>query len=251
MPGKKTCLLTVVIALMAGCESANSARAIEPRADQTLRAMCAAVGAAKTMQFRVDAQVDEASASGKMVPVSRQTQVLLRRPDGVVAQMRGGDGRWSLCYKAGAIAILREDRGKYATMQAPPTIDKMLDFLFEEHGLSIPLADLLFSDPYQALTENVQTGVYLGVRSVGGRPCHHLLFTQKAVDWQVWIDTGETPLPRKLVITHKNEPGQPQYSAELSDWNLAPAVTETSFDFKAPAGAKAVKMSDLRDEKGK
>ena len=102
----------------------------------------------------------------------------------------------------------------------------------------------------QALTENVQAGTYLGVRSIGGRPCHHLLFTQEEVDWQVWVDAGESPLPRKLVITRKKEPGQPQFSAELSGWDLAPALTETSFDFKAPAGAKPVKMSDLREGKG-
>lgn len=245
-------MLIVALGATTGCAGSGSPSAsIDPRADRALRAMCATVGGAQAMHFRVDAQVDEASGAGKRIQVSRRTDVLMRRPDSLVVQMQSGEGQWSLHFKAGKLAIWKGAAGQYAALETPPTTEKMLDYLFEEHGLSVPLADLLFSDPYQALTEDVQAGTYLGLHSVGERLCHHLLFTQAKVDWQVWIDSGPAPLPRKVVITHKNQPGQPQYSAELSDWNLAPTIAETSFDFKAPPGAKAVSIADLRGEKGK
>jgi len=235
----------------AGCGTPGGSQAvIEPQADQALRAMCKTVGSAKAFRFRVSALIDEGPPGGPMTHATRETQVLVRRPDAMAAQTRSQDGQWLLRYRGKTLSLWREDRNEYATIQVPPTIDKMLDFLFEQYGLTVPLADLEFPDPYRALTENVQTGAYLGLHSVGQRPCHHLLFTQKNVDWQVWIDAGEKPLPLKVVITRKNEPGQPQHTAELGDWDLAPATPDSAFELTVPAGAKAVDMAELRSEKG-
>jgi len=80
---------------------------------------------------------------------------------------------------------------------------------------------------------------------VGDTQCHHLLFEQENIDWQIWIDSGQPPLPRKLVITYKQEPGQPQYVATMDNWDLSPAVSKETFEFTPPADAKAVSMADL------
>ena len=85
----------------------------------------------------------------------------------------------------------------------PPTVDQALDWVFEQTGTVIPLADFLYADSYARLMEDVQRGVYLGIHEAAGVPCHHLSFEQATVDWQIWIDAGKEPLPRKLVITYK------------------------------------------------
>jgi hypothetical protein len=187
-----------------------------------------------------------------MIHASSSSDVLMRRPDALVVKTHAGPGSdWTLWSRGTALSVLRSDRNEYATIQVPPTIESMLDFLHEEHDLQLPVADFLYADLYRVLTENVQTGAYLGLRTVADRQCHHLLFTQANVDWQIWIDSGDVALPRKVVITHKNEAGEPQYAAELHDWNLAPGIPEGTFDFKAPAAAKAVSVSELRNEKGR
>ena len=75
-----------------------------------------------------------------------------------------------------------------------------------------------------------------GTSTVGGFTTHHLLFIQKDIDWQLWIDTGSTPLIRELEITYKNLPGQPEYMATLTDWKVAP-VDPAVFSFTPPKGA--------------
>jgi hypothetical protein len=67
--------------------------------------------------------------------------------------------------------------------------------------------------------------------------CHHLAFSQETIDWQIWIEDGPRPVPRKLVITYKTEPGSPQYVARLSGWNFQPRFSKHFFTFEAPAGA--------------
>lgn len=88
--------------------------------------------------------------------------------------------------------------------------------------------------------EDVQRGVYLGIHEAAGVPCHHLSFEQATVDWQLWIDAGPDPLPRKLVITYKTEDEVPQYSVTIRKWNLQAKLSEVLFAFTPPAGAARI-----------
>ena len=90
------------------------------------------------------------------------------------------------------------------------------------------------------------TGEYLGIHLAAGVPCHHLAFSQEAIDWQIWIDAGPQPLPRKIVISYAGEPGAPQYTATIRRWNLDPAFPEDLFRFEAPEGATGISLPALR-----
>ena len=88
--------------------------------------------------------------------------------------------------------------------------------------------------------ERLQSGYYIGLSDVDGVNCHHLAFSQPKVDWQLWIEAGEKPLPKKLVITYKGLPGVPEYRAIYSHWNFEPKFREGQFTFTPPE--KAVKI---------
>src|SRR5262249_48967490 len=109
-------------------------------------------------------------------------------------------------------------------------------------GVAQPLADFLFADPYKVLTERVQSGRYVGHHQVGGVPCHHLAFVQAEIDWQLWIEAGERPLPRRLLIIHKKAPGAPRFTATLEGWDLSPSIADDTFTFKAPEGARKIEF---------
>ena len=223
---------------------------MDPQADKALHAMSDLLAAAKAFRVRVAVVEDEMSAKGELLEVSRDTEVLLRRPDALFVRTQGPDKQRTLWYKGKTLTVLDSKRNEYGAIETPGTIDEMLDFLFEKYEITAPLADLLFQNVYADLVKNVQTGTYVGQDPVAGRLCHHLLFTQENVDWQIWIDAGEKPLPLKVVITYKHEPDCPEYSARLNDWDLSPTLPDTAFDFSAPAGAKAVDMKELSGEKG-
>jgi hypothetical protein len=55
---------------------------------------------------------------------------------------------------------------------------------------------------------------------------------------QLWIAQGKQPLPLRIVLTYKNAPGQPQFWADLSGWDLSPEVAADHFSFTPPAGAE-------------
>ncbi len=44
------------------------------------------------------------------------------------------------------------------------------------------------------------------------------------------------------MITYKNEPGAPQYTARLSRWNIEPKLSEDTFRFQPPDGASRMEF---------
>jgi hypothetical protein len=46
----------------------------------------------------------------------------------------------------------------------------------------------------------------------------------------------------RVVLTYKDEPGQPEFRAQFADWNLAPAITASTFQPPIPAGAQKVQF---------
>lgn len=104
------------------------------------------------------------------------------------------------------------------------------------------MADLVFSNPYAVMTENVKTGTYRGLNSVQGKSCHHLVFTQETIDWQIWIENNQQSLPCKLVINYNKQNATPQYTAILTNWNLKSNLSDRQFTFVAPTNSKKIEF---------
>jgi len=52
----------------------------------------------------------------------------------------------------------------------------------------------------------------IGKGVIDGIECDHLAFRNIDTDWQIWIEAGARPIPRKYVITSKAVAGAPQYT---------------------------------------
>ena len=217
--------------------------AVDPKADAILKQMGAALKDAASVSFSAHAIVDQVLTDGRKVQYARNQKVLLRRPDKLAADVIGDNEELQFRYDGKQVALYNPRTKSWGAAAAPASIDQTLDLLAQKYGMVMPLADLAFSDPYQCLIENVRRGEYLGLGYVFDTQCHHLAFRQATVDWQIWIETGERPLPRKVVITFKDSPAHPQYTAFLSDWNLSAKVDESAFTLKPPQDAKKVEFA--------
>jgi hypothetical protein len=93
--------------------------------------------------------------------------------------------------------------------------------------------------------ENVTSGFVVGKGVVEGMRCDHLAFRGAGVDWQIWIQEGAQPLPRKWVITSTDIAGSPQFEVVMTKWNLAPQFGEKTFAFTPGKGARKVDFLPL------
>ena len=135
----------------------------------------------------------------------------------------------------------------YGQFDDPGTIEELGDFLSTRYGIQSPLADLLSTDLEEIMARGMQKGEYLGIHLAGQTACHHLAFTHENIDWQVWLDTGEKALPRELLITYKQLPGQPQYTAMIERIGELSEVPDSLFAFQPPEGAEKVKVQPVEN----
>jgi len=226
-------------------ELAPESRLVDPRADELMRRMSERLARVAAFALEAEEVYDEVPEQSPRQQLTNLRRVAMRRPDRLVGDATGDALNRSFWYDGKAFAALDQEQHIWAGGAVPPTVDLALDWVFEKTGTVVPLADFLYADSYARLMESVQRGVYLGIHDAAGVPCHHLSFEQATVDWQIWIDAGTEPLPRKLVITYKTEDEVPQYSVTIRKWNLRAKLPDELFRFTPPDGATRVEIAAL------
>ncbi len=233
--------------LAAGCSEQNHAnRDIDPRAHDALRKMSAEIGGARSFSFAGTLVMDEPVAPGQNAQLTRKVKIAVRRPDRVFVECDEGGDLCKVWYSGGTLNMLDGASKSYAVLSVPGRIDAMLDDVAKRDGLTFPLADFIMSDPYRALTADTLTGRYVEQCELDGVACDHLLFTQELIDWQIWIASKGQRVPLRFVIDYKNLRTRPQFTAQLSDWNLHAPTTGTEFTPQLPPDGKKVDLKQLR-----
>ena len=240
VPG--VCLLLPLVAAVGLGSAAPVTAQVEPRADEILRAMGAYLASADEFRFQAEISYDTFSSKGQEIQYGGRAGIAVRRPDRLHVEYDGDERRNRVVYDGERIVLYHSGKNLYAATESDAGIDEAVDRVFEESGFSVPIADLVYADPYAVLNESVEAGFVVGRHAVDGTPCHHLAFSQQALDWQIWIEDGPRPVPRKLVITYKNEPGAPQYVARITDWDFQPRVPDGYFTFEPPLGAAEIEF---------
>jgi hypothetical protein len=218
------------------------AQALDAEAERHLRAMGDYLKTASEFSYRVDLSYDSMTISGEKVKYGGTTNVSVRRPDRLHVRFEGDEQRRQVFYDGAELTLFDMQKGLYAVTAVPPQIDGALDLVFEKFGLSVPVADFVYADPYAVLTEGAEYGHVVGEHGCAETRCHHLLITQDDIDWEIWIEVGPRPVPRRLVITYKDQPGSPQYDARLNGWDFHPRLSDHAFSFVAPGGANEIEF---------
>ncbi len=220
--------------------------AIDAHADALLRRMGDFLAQAPFYSVNAEVWQDVQLSSGLRVQAGRTIDLQVRRPNRLHAEVRSTRHNRALYYDGTAITLLNRVHNFYGAIPAPASLDEALDVACERFGITMPLEDLIVSDPYRNAISNVVSGIELGPVTVLGVPCDHLAFSQATIDWQIWIEQGATPLPRKLVITYKDEEGSPQYTAILSRWDLQTKLPDFVFTFEPPHGVTKIDVSEIK-----
>ena len=145
-------------------------------------------------------------------------------------------------YDGKTLTVDLPDQQYYATAPAPPTIEAMLDFARDKLDVIAPGSDLIYKDAFERLTQGLTSAFVVGKSVVGGVRCDHLAFRNAEVDWQIWIQEGAKPLPRKFIVTSKRVPGSPQFVVVLSKWDAAPKITDATFRFVPPKSSRQIEF---------
>ena len=222
-----------------------AAPAIAEQADRLIKEMSAYIGSANEFTFHADISFDHVLPSGQKLQFSAAEEVVLQRPGRLYVEWNGDLGARKFWYDGKSVTLYDPATPFYASETAPPEVDDMLGQLLPKLDFVPPLADFLYRDPYKAVRDNIQYGFDLGQTDVNGRSCRALAFVEKDIDWQIWIENGPQLTPCKLVITYKNQPAQPQFTAVFSDWDFAPRIAEPVFTPELPPGTQKIPFATV------
>jgi hypothetical protein len=230
------------ISIIAQTDESTPGDAIDEKAAEILRQMSDFIESQQKFSFSTETERDVLTTTGVFIQVAHSGEMMVNRPNQFRVNVTGDLVQREFLYDGKQVTVVDTERNIYATEDASASMDETLDTLIQKLNVNMPLAELLYSDIYEGLTKNVQAGFYFGMNEVDGVPCHHLVFVQDSIDWQVWIEDSETPLLRKVAIAYKNREGVPRYTATLSNWNLEPEIAPDRFTFSPPANAKEVEF---------
>ena len=108
----------------------------------------------------------------------------------------------------------------------------------------MPLDDLFTWDRGESDHTNLTSAHVVGPAKVAGRDTMQYAFRQPGIDWQIWIATGDKPLPLRVEIVASDDPARPRFEAELT-WDTAVTFAADTFAFTPPTNAKLIPIRSV------
>jgi hypothetical protein len=225
----------VLAALVSTPLAAQDKSDISPDAMKALNQMGAYLRTLKDFQVQAEITTEDVQEDGETL--------LAQFPSKLRVSVEGEQKSRLFLYDGKAFTLFARRAGYYATVPAPETIGKLIQVIREKYEVDIPLVDLFLWGGPNARTNEITAATDVGPGSVEGVTCEHYAFRQSGLDWQVWIQLGDHPLPRKLVLTTLTDEARPEHTSVLT-WNLAPSYSADAFVFDPPDGAHKIVFAE-------
>jgi len=210
-----------------------------------LKAMSDYVGRQKTIELTFDSDIEVITPQMEKIQFTNSGGALLSRPNQLRAQRVGGYADVAMVFDGKTVSIVAKHLNGYAQFEAPGSVDQLFAALRAGHGISLPFADLLLSNSHDALVAGVMEAKHIGRGVIDGRECEHLAFRNFDTDWQLWVEVGASPIPRKMVITSKTLSNGPQYTLRVKTWKTDVKLAPDAFVFLPPAKAQRLSPDGL------
>src|SRR5690606_12239540 len=240
----------------AAVNQADAAVATEPTTEtesqQFARArlmeMAGLLGKTERLSVSLNIAYDVVQENGQKIEFGEIRELALQRPDRLrIMEIASHGDRGLTLFDGERITSLDGDTKVYAQVPQPGDIDASIIHFVRDLQMRLPLAPLMLTKASEELQRRIQSIDYVEHTDILGAPAHHIAARTASVDFQVWVADGDRPLPLRVILTYRAEDGQPQFWAQLSDWNLAPEVTDATFSFKPAEGAQRIAfLADLQ-----
>ena len=213
---------------------------IDPVAQRLLKASTDFV--ASQQKFDVDTRnsLEVVLKNGQKIELNHTTRQSVQRPDKLRSERTGDLVNQVFIYDGKSLTLNNLTDKVYSQVGAPDTLEGMLDFARTKLGIFAPAGDLLYKNAYEVLMDGVTDGMVVGKAVIEGARCDHLAFRSPNVDWQIWIQEGAQPLPRRIVLTTRDLANAPEFAVTITRWNLKPTFSANTFAFTPPPNAKKV-----------
>lgn len=215
---------------------------VDPEAIAALRRMSAYLSALKAFELTANSSLDVVTVHNQRLQMDAVVEYKVKRP-GIRINYTSDLKNRQFFYDGNTFTIFSPKLNFYASAPAPATNREFLKAVYDKFGISLPLEDLFrWSDGDDSDIQQLTSGFSVGTATIDGVATDHWAFRQGDFDWEVWIEQGARPLPRKLVIVDRTEPALPAYIARLN-WVLEPQLAASDFTFAPGKDAQRIELA--------
>jgi hypothetical protein len=185
---------------------------------------------------------DEVVEEKEKISYLRSGTTRMVRNSGFVMQTERGDTFRDYYWDGSTITVASPNENWHASADYTGNFEALVETIRKTTGTVVPMWSILSKDLPRDLLKNADAGAYLGKTLVAGQEAHHLAFSEKEEDWQIWVSTSETsPVPLMLIGTEKAKTGWPQYRVYMTDWNVD--LDQDSVQFKYVPGENSLEIT--------
>jgi len=241
-----------VLAVLTAAVTAGPVRAADPTPapevsaqDRAARAllvdMADFMARAPAMSVTMRSDYDAIQENGQRIQFGERRRLLMQRPDKLRVDVERSDGeRGTVVFDGRWITAFKPAENVYARVEKPGTLDQALVYMVRDLRATLPLARMFTTGFPVDLEKRVTSVAFVEECTLFDVPTDHVAVRTAEVDLQLWIAKGTEPLPRRVVVTYKNSPGEPQFRADLSDWKVQTKMDAAAFAFVPPPGAEQI-----------
>lgn len=199
---------------------------------------------ARQLSVNLGIRYDVVQKTGEKIEFNETRKITLGRPNDMRVDVEQGNGEKSILFFNGKnLTVYSPGQKMYATASRPGNVDQAIVYLLDGLHIRLPLAMMFVTKLPSQLKNRVRSVAIVGKDELMGIPCTQLAVrTNDGVDFQIWLPSKGDPLPRRLVITYKNNPGEPQFSANFSNWDLSPKLPKGYFAFTPPPNTQRIQF---------
>jgi hypothetical protein len=242
-----TCSIILAALAVASTTSAKpkpKTPVVEPQALEALRKMSTYLSGQKNFTVQTKMETDYVIDGGQKVRLSSRGDLRVQRPSRLRASVVSDRKEREFFYDGRTFTMYSPKLGYYATLPAPDTIIELADVLATQYGVELPLVDLFRWSGDNPDFSAIQGAKLIGTSEINGVATDQYLFHQKGVDWQIWIEHGARPVPRKLLLTTTDDPERPEHMIEM-DWQLGAQHQQSMFTFTPPKDAMKIAIAEV------
>src|SRR5690349_8142052 len=132
----------------------------------------------KAYQLKADVVTEDVRTDGQKVQIIRKVDLVARKPNRFFAEVMNDRQRRLFFYDGARFTLYAPWSSFYATVAAPPTIEKLADDLQDKYAIELPLVDLFRWGTSEANLNAITSAIDLGPSAINGVTCEQYAFRQ-------------------------------------------------------------------------
>lgn len=214
-------------------EEMNASEEFDDEAISVLKNLSEHLAGAESFSYTYEAAYDAMQQSGLKVEFGATRDITVVRPNQLRSDSVRRDGeRNTIIFSGETIYAISPDHQVYASAEQPGDLDDAIAFAAAELKLRTPAAAIVSSNFYTTAIQNLTRAYYLGVATIVGEDCDHILLSNDFTDFQLWVTRDAQPVLRRIVITYREVFGEPQFRAHFRNWQFNPELEHGLLEFQ-------------------